>query len=273
MDADVNKQAEGVLGGITPETIQKLMEGLNRQNRMGQIGAGVAGIGDAIQSVGGIKGGNMDAAEEMLQKNREFGLKTPGMMMEAGKNRYALSKELGGDEPTSQRSFVAQQANLPLLSKMGFKPEEIKAMPASLIDGIRGGAITREDALARIAQNGAYQQASLDIAGATQAQTAANEKTQREQETQRLAQEKEKQGADIKGTAARTLAGQGFFKSLLDAVPFTAGHEARKVLTEQAKGGGPGPRVEGAPPAPAFTAPAPGQTVIHPNGARITRRK
>lgn len=163
MDASTDDQATKVMGGITPETIQRLSDALNNQTRKGQIGAGIAGIGDAIASVGGIKGEHMKNVEDFLQKNREEGMKIPGQMAALGKEKYSLSKELGGDEPTSRRSFVAQQANLPPLTKMGFKPEEIKAMPATLIDGIRNGAITREDAIARIKEEASFKNASLGL--------------------------------------------------------------------------------------------------------------
>lgn len=249
LDAGLNKEASDIMGGITPETISRLMASLNKQNMAGQIGAGIAGIGDAIQSVGGIKGTNMQAAEDQINKNRDFALKVPGEMAAVGKERYGLTKELGGDEPTSLRSYTAQKANEPLLKQMGFTPEQIKAMPASLIDGIRSGAIDREKALAQIQSDYDLKMAGMNIQKGQAENTAANDRMMRELQRRGLDQAADKEAADEKDAedkkrreAADALAKRGINATVMDWIPGTAGHDAAKVLKEQAAGqnsGGP----------------------------------
>lgn len=228
-DAGIDDQATKIMGGITPETINRLMESLNRQGKVGQIGAGVAGIGDAIASVGGQNPGHMKNAQDLIQKNKESALKVPGEMAAIGKEHYGLTKELGGDDPTSKRSFVAQEANRPLLSKMGFTPQEIKKMPASLIDGIRSGAITRENALATINAEAAYKTAGLDLQSKQLEQTKSLEQ-------QRIDAANEKEASDVQTDAAKALASRGVFKTIQDAIPGTAGNKAKNVLEKQLEG-------------------------------------
>lgn len=174
-----DKTVNSALGGVTPEMLQALQAKLNTGNKWGQVGAGIAGIGDAIQSVGGIKGNNMQEAEEAIQRNRENTIKGVEMQAGAGKQKYELGKDIGGDDPTSVRSYTAQQSNLPLLSKMGFTPEEVKKMPASLIEGVRNGSITLEKARGELAIAGATLAANTGLRKDVNAQTKSNERTER----------------------------------------------------------------------------------------------
>jgi hypothetical protein len=277
MDASMDKQATDVMGGVTPETINRLMESLNHQNRVGQIGAGIAGIGDAISSVGGVKGEHMKNAEDMLQKNRDVAMKIPGEMAAIGKEKYGLSKELGGDEPGSVRSFTAQNANMPLLSKMGMTPEQIRLMPASLIDGIRSGAISAEEAKLKVKeleiQGQRADTAEKQMTGELKHQTAEEEnaRAQREQESQRLGEEarankaREAEAAKAKPLeAAKELQGRPWYQKGIEAIPSfgLTTSESTKKLREAMN-----------PKEQSFSAPGIGQTVVHPSGAKVTRHR
>jgi ABC-type sugar transport system substrate-binding protein len=124
MDANLNKQASDIMGGITPETINRLMESLNHQQKVGQIGAGIAGIGDAIQSVGGIKGEHMQNAENMLDKLREAdGIFCPNESSTQGMLNVLKANGLAG-----KKIFVGFDASPALVSAM--KAGEINALVA-----------------------------------------------------------------------------------------------------------------------------------------------
>lgn len=136
--ADYDSQASKILGGITPEVIQQLSEKLNRESRRGQIGAGIAGIGDAIASVGGIKGEHMKNAEDTLEKNREFGMRVPSEMAAAGKEKYEMGQRLQEKDPASPLSRHAQKAYGALGDKLGI---DLRNASASMISDITGKSV------------------------------------------------------------------------------------------------------------------------------------
>ena len=168
-----DKQASDILGGITQESIDQLMQSLDTQNRRGQIGVGLAGIGDAIASVGGVNPGHMKGAQGLLQANREAALKVPGMKAQVGKDTYGLSKELESSDPSSPYSKIAQRTYGPDLLKMGVTQQEISRMPASLITDLFAKKVTLEEAKARIAEDATYKRGMLANAKAQTQQAAA----------------------------------------------------------------------------------------------------
>ena len=225
-DQSYTDQASKILGGVTPEKIQQLMDSLNSQSRRGQIGAGIAGIGDAISSVGGIKGEHMKNAEDFLQKNKEMGMKIPAEMAAVGKENYGLAEQLKDKDPNSSLSKVAQKTYGPDLIKMGLTQDQVVKMPASLIGDLFSKKVTLEDAKARIEQEGSYQRGMLQNTRMGLEQSGAHNKVE-----EKIAQEGKKQ------EEAKALANKGMFKSILDMVPGTAGHTANKVLEKQAMEG------------------------------------
>jgi hypothetical protein len=177
--SSTGKAVNDAMGGVTPEMLKQLADSLNSKNKWGQVGAGIAGIGDAIQSVGGIKGENMQNAEGLIQRNRENALKDVEMQAGAGKQKYELGKDIGGRDPSSVESFHAQQTYGPLLAKMGFKPEEVQKMPAYLINGVADGSISLEKAKGELAIAGATLNANTSLRKDVNAQTEKNERVQR----------------------------------------------------------------------------------------------
>lgn len=125
--------AAGVLGGITPEAINRLEQNLSAQSRKAQIPAAIAGLGDAIASVGGRTPGAMKGAEDIIGQRREAASKLPLTMAEVGKQQYGLAKELQADDPNSPLSKAAQRTYGPLLKTLGFTDAEIPGMPLSII--------------------------------------------------------------------------------------------------------------------------------------------
>lgn len=175
-------QATKILGGITPETIQKLMDSLNQQTKRGQVGAGIAGIGDAIASVGGIKGEHMKNAEDFLEKRREEGMKLPGEMAAVGKERFAMGQQLQEKDPNSPLSKYAQDAYGALGDKMGL---DLRKASASMIADVTGKSVDAFKAEMESKMKGrelGLTQDRLDI-------EAKNNATQRELEGERIKEE------------------------------------------------------------------------------------
>ena len=188
MDAGSGAATTAAMGGVTPEMLKALADKLNTQNKWGQVGAGVAGIGDAIQSVGGIKGGHMEAAENLIQRNRENQLKTPEMMMAAGKEQYGLGKQIGEDDPNSEWSKTAQFTYGPDLMKLGLSKEEVQKMPRSLIGDLMSKKVSLEEARGRIAMEEAQLNATTGLRKDAQGNQKENDRVQRIAEiTQQLA--------------------------------------------------------------------------------------
>lgn len=206
-DASFREQASRITGGVTPESIQALLDDVIQQGKNAQWGAGIAGIGDAIASVGGVQPGHMRNAEEQIEKNKELQLKTQGDKATAGKEQYALTRQLEADDPNSPFSKTSQKTYGPDLVAMGLRQDEVDKMPASMINDLFAKKVTLEEAKARIAQEGAYQKGMLENA---QAQTQA--------------------------AAAKALEDRGIVKRAMDMIPGTAGNKARNLLEKQAAG-------------------------------------
>lgn len=214
-DAAFSGPANSALGGITPEKLQALYQSVQAGRQRGQIGAGIAGIGDAIASIGGRTPEHMKSAEELIDKNSDMALKLPEQQAALGKEKYGLTKEMASDAPDSMRSYVAQSANAPLLKQLGFKPDEIKAIPASLIDGLRSGAITAEDARAQLENTAEFRKAQL-AQGAAQIEAT-----------------KEHQKDETKQGAAKALQERGTVQKVRD---FISPSPETKTLEAQASG-------------------------------------
>jgi hypothetical protein len=192
---DYNAQASNVLGGITPEKIQQLMASLNSQGKKAQFGAGIAGIGDAIASVGGQQPGHMRAAEENIQKNKELGMELPGKMAELGKERFGVSQALQEQDPASPLSKYAQDTYAPLGKRMGL---DLSKASAKMIGDVVGKSV---DQLKNEAQEAE--------AKAIHEQTAAYQ-------GESLEALKEHQKAETQQGAARALEGRGTLQKVKD---------------------------------------------------------
>ena len=228
-DSAYEGQASKILGNNGPETLQRLAEKYARPTGGQAVGMGLAGIGDAIASVGGREPGAMNRAMEGFQKNREMQMKIPQEAAELGKQKQAQLLQLANDDPKSMRSYIQQKSSEPLLRGAGFSPEEIKQIPASAIEKLQTGALKADEIRSTYllqkaihADTAAYQSEMVKNARAALANTAANQKAERTQ------------------GAAKALAGQGFFKSLTDMIPGTSGHAAHQVLEKEATGDGGG---------------------------------
>lgn len=162
-DAPYMDKASGVLGGITPEAIAQLMQSLNSQGKRAQIGAGIAGIGDAISSIGGQKPEHMKAAEDHIQQQKEMAMKVPEAMAAVGKERYGISQQLEARDPKSPYSKVVQNSQRPTLKGLGWTDEQINQVGGEFLnDAVKNGA-TFADTQERIKQEGMYQTGMLGV--------------------------------------------------------------------------------------------------------------
>ena len=118
----------------------------------------------------------------------------------------------------------------------------------------------------------------LGIQAAQVEDTAENQRVQREQEATRLKEEARANAAREAETArakpleaAKELQGRPWYQKAVEAVPsfgLTTSESTKKLREEMNR-----TPAAGAPADTSFAAPAPGQTVIHPGGAKVTRLK
>ena len=234
-DATYEAQANKITGGVTPEMLQALAAKFARPTAGQAAGMGLAGIGDAIASIGGRTPGHMKQAEDRFQKNRELQMGIPEKMAAMGKEKYGLTETLQAKDPNSPYSKVIQNSERPNLKAIGWTDEQISKAPAVAVqDAVKNG-LTYADTQAKYGLEKAIHEENIGLQKLMAGNTIHNQAAERRQ------------------GAARALSGQGFFKSLVDMVPGTPGHEASKVLNQEATGGG-------------GNVPSAGEVVSHENG-------
>jgi hypothetical protein len=207
--------------GLGPDQQAGLMKLLGHKEQVGQIGAGIAGIGDAIASggtLGKVNPGGLNKSEELLANKTKQGIE--GMQTIRGNQEKAaeMADKLQLRDPKSPLSQWAQKAYGPVGKKIGI---DLSNAPASLIADITGKGV---DALNTEYQN-QLKMMGLDLQKKQVEATIGNQKAERQ-----LAKEGHQQ------EAAKTLADRGIFKTLANAVPGTTGHAATEVLKRTAEG-------------------------------------
>jgi hypothetical protein len=187
-DATYNKQATDVLGGITPDAIQRLAQAL--QTTPGQkVGLGLSGIGDAIASVGGREPGHMKSLEENLQKNRELQMKVPEAMAQAGKEKFTLAQQLQAKDPNSPYSKVIQKSVTATLKPLGWTDAQIATLPADAAQDAAKNGLTYADTQAKykLAQTEHEQTIGLERAQLENTKNYQQGQQQIERDNQKLA--------------------------------------------------------------------------------------
>jgi len=185
-DASYENKASNILGGITPEKINELMQTLNQGGKRAQLGAGLAGIGDAIASVGGQNPGHMKNSEEMIQQNKEMGMKLPGEMAAIGKEKYGLSQELQAKDPNSPYSKVVQNSERPTLKKLGWTDAQISSVPATAIQDASKNSLTFEDTQAKLKLEQTEKTLGFGLQKEQIEATKGNQQAQRQQENTKM---------------------------------------------------------------------------------------
>lgn len=219
-DQDFMNRANKMLG-LGPQDQAGFMKLLGDRSQKGQIGAGLAGIGDAIASggtLGKVNPGALARSEDIIQGKEKAGIE--GMQTIRGNQEKAFetADKLELRDPKSPLSLWAQKAYGPVGKKIGI---DLSNAPASMIADITGKGV---EALNTEYQN-QLKMAGLDLQKKQVEATIGNQKAERD-----IARE------GHQAEAAKTLAGRGLFSTLANSVPFTSGREATKILEKQAQG-------------------------------------
>ena len=218
-DATYMDRANKLLG-LGPDQQAGLMKVLGDRTQTGQIGAGIAGIGDAIASggtLGKVNPGGLGKSEEMLQNKTKEGIE--GMQTIRGNQEKSqeLADKLQSRDPNSPLSKYAQKTYGQLGKKIGL---DLSHAPASLIADVTGKGV---EAL-NTEFNGQLKTMGVQLQGEQVDATKSNQKAERQEaETARQTD------------AAKTLASQGLVRKGLNQLT-SSGRTAQKALTNTAEG-------------------------------------
>lgn len=167
-DMPYEDKASQIMGGITPQTLQQLAAKYVKPTVGQTAGMGLAGIGDAIASIGKREPHALDRAMENFQKTRELQMAVPEKAANIGKEQYGLSQQLQAKDPNSPYSRVIQNSVSPILKAIGWTDDQIRTLPAEAAqDAAKNGLGYAETQAkyglekATIQQIGAYQQRML----------------------------------------------------------------------------------------------------------------
>lgn len=206
--------------GLGPDQQAGLMKLLGQKQQNGQIGAGIAGIGDAIASggtLGKVNPGGLAKSEDILANKTKEGIE--GMQTIRGNQEKAseMADKLEARDPNSPLSKYAQKAYAGIGKKIGL---DLSHAPASLIADVSGKGV---EALNTEFQ-GQLKLMGVNLQKEQVEATKANQQAERrEAETTREAD------------AAKTLAGQGVVRKVLNQVT-PSGRTAQRTLENQAQG-------------------------------------
>lgn len=219
-DQDYMTKASNMLG-LNPSQQAGFMNLLGRNSQKGQFGAAIAGIGDAIASggtLGKVNPGALAKSEDLIQDKQKAGLEGMQTLRGNQEKTVDLQQKLEANDPNSPLSKWAQKAYGNIGKKLGL---DLSHASASLIGDVAGKGVEELNTQ----YEGDIKQMGLQI------QKAQLEATKANQQGQRAEAEAARQG-----DAAKTLASRGFLATVANALPFTAGRAATKVLKQQALG-------------------------------------
>lgn len=216
-----NDKASQILGGLDPAKISQLLENLRQQSNKSQVGAGIAGIGDAIASVGGQNPGHLKSAEESIRGNYDRGLKAPELMANAGKERFNLSQQLQENDPNSPAAQHARDTYGPLAKRMGL---DISHASLKFIGDLVGKTV---DQLKNESQE-SEAKAIHEQTAAYQGESLANQK-------QQIENTKQEHDIGMKQGAAEALDKRGMLQKVVDTIHPSA---STKFLQGQVSGQG-----------------------------------
>lgn len=220
-DQDFMNKANSILG-LNPQEQAGFMKLLGQNQKNAQIGAGIAGIGDAIAAggtLGKVNPGGLNRSEDIASNATKEGIE--GMQTIRGNQEKAqeLADKLEQRDPNSPISKWAQKAYGSVGKKLGL---DLSHASAQLIGDVAGKGV---DALNTEFQN-QLKMMQLDLQKKQLAATVENQKAERQ-----IAEE------GRTSEAAKTLANRGIINTIEGIVPGTAANTAKKVLESQAEAG------------------------------------
>lgn len=207
--------------GLNPQDQASFMKLLGDKSQKAQIGAGIAGIGDAIASggtLGKVNPGGLGKSEDLIQGKENAGISGMQTIRGNQEKSFDVSQKMQAQDPQSPLSKYAQKAYAGIGKKLGL---DLSHASAALIGDVSGKGV---EALNTEYQN-QLKMMGLDLQKKQVEATIGNQRAERD-----IARE------GHQADAAKTLADRGIFKTLANAIPGTAGHAATKVLEKQAAG-------------------------------------
>lgn len=219
-DADFMARANKMLG-LDPNQQAAFMRMLGQKSQNSQIGAGIAGIGDAIAAggtLGKVNPGALNKSEEIAQNATKEGIEGLESIRGGQEKAFDVAQKLQAQDPNSPLSKYAQKAYGSIGKKLGL---DLSHASASLIGDVSGKGV---DALNTEYQN-QLKMMGIDLQKKQVEATVANQEAERRQAAINTQQE-----------AAKTLADRGILKTVANAIPGTTGNKAAKVLERTATG-------------------------------------
>lgn len=212
--------------GLNPEEQAGFMKLLGNNAQKGQIGAGIAGIGDAIASggtLGKVNPGALAKSEDLIQGKTAQGIE--GMQTIRGNQEKAFetAQKLEAQDPNSPLSKYAQKAYGDVGKKLGINLNHASASLISDITGKGVEALTSE-------YEADLKKQGLELQKEQVAATIANQKAERD-----IAQ----QGQQL--TASEKLGTRTLGNKLEGLIPGTPANVEKKALEQVAGGKTAGP--------------------------------
>ena len=223
-DADYMAKANKLMG-LDSSQQAGLMKLLGDNAKKSQIGAGIAGIGDAIASggtLGKVNPGNLQRSEEIGQNATKAGIEGMETIRGTQEKAFETAQKLEAQDPNSPLSKYAQKAYGSIGKKLGI---DLSHASASLIADVAGKGVEELNT----EYQGQLKQMGLQLQKEQVEATKANQ----EQERRQAATTAQQNAA--KDIATRTL-GRKMTDTLL---PFSATAKADKAINATATGGTP----------------------------------
>jgi|HubBroStandDraft_3_1064219.scaffolds.fasta_scaffold22887_2 hypothetical protein len=211
--------------GLGPDQQAAFMNLLGNNTQKGQIGAGIAGIGDAIASggtLGKVNPGALNRSEDLIQNKTKEGIE--GMQTIRGNQEKAfdVAQKLEAQDPKSPLSQYAQKAYGDVGKKLGL---DLSHASASLIADVAGKGVEELNT----EYQGQLKQMGLQLQKEQVEATKANQEAERRQAALTAQQ-----------TANKTLADQGLLKKAANQIT-PSGRASQKELEREAGLGAGGP--------------------------------
>ena len=206
--------------GLNPDQQAAFLKMLGQKSQTSQLGAGIAGIGDAIASggtLGKVNPGNLARSEDLIQDKTKQGLE--GMQTIRGNQEKAfdVAQKLEAQDPKSPLSRYAQKAYGDVGKKLGI---DLSHASASLIADVAGKGVEELNT----EYQGQLKQMGLQL-----------QKEQVEATKQNQASGQANAKAERQADAAKTLAGQGIVRKVLNQMT-PSGRTSQDTLVKQAEG-------------------------------------
>ena len=218
-DQDFMLKANKLLG-LDPGQQAAFMKLLGDRSQKGQIGAGIAGIGDAIASggtLGKVNPGNLQRSEDLIQNKQKEGIEGAQLLRGNQKDNFELGQTLRGNSPYSpalQKALVTQF----------HVPAALAGAPRDVINKMLDPIAQTQLKEAEIAETEAYRGSTIDLQKSQLAATVANQKAQQENAERERKQE-----------AAKALLSRGPLDKAAAILSNTATGKATKTLSDEMK--------------------------------------